>query len=143
MEFSELALPAEGASSAGRALSPAPSALKPACELIKVLKIFEEISPAKMLYRQKIASVWIRNLSRGLNRVQETGSRNVKRVEVIDLVTSYHPQVHFKIVSCSGEYKENDKNSFFRALLAFQSLSEILVFWGPFVLLQTVEKNYF
>ena len=48
-----------------------------------------------MLYRQKIASVWIRNLSRGLNRVQETGSRNVKRVEVINLVTSYHPQVHF------------------------------------------------
>ena len=48
-----------------------------------------------MLHRQKIASVWIRNLSRGLNRVQETGSRNVKRVEVIDLVTSYHPQVHF------------------------------------------------
>ena len=40
MEFSELALPAEGVSvahgdsSAGRALSPAPSALKPACELI-------------------------------------------------------------------------------------------------------------
>ena len=33
MEFSELALPAEGASSAGRALSPAPSALKPACVL--------------------------------------------------------------------------------------------------------------
>ena len=33
VEFSELALPAEGASSAGRALSPAPSALKPACEL--------------------------------------------------------------------------------------------------------------
>ena len=33
MEFSELALPAEGASSAGRALSPAPSALSPACEL--------------------------------------------------------------------------------------------------------------
>ena len=48
-----------------------------------------------MLHRQKIASMWIRNLSRGLNRVQETGSRNVKRVEVIDLVTSYHPQVHF------------------------------------------------
>ena len=33
MEFSELALPAEEASSAGRALSPAPSALSPACEL--------------------------------------------------------------------------------------------------------------
>ena len=34
MKFSELALPAEGDSLAGRALSPAPSALKPACELI-------------------------------------------------------------------------------------------------------------
>ena len=33
VEFSELALPAEEASSAGRALSPAPSALSPACEL--------------------------------------------------------------------------------------------------------------
>ena len=32
MKFSEFALPAEGDSSAGRALSPAPSALKPACE---------------------------------------------------------------------------------------------------------------
>ena len=56
-----------------------------------------------MLYRQKIASVWIRNLSRGLNRVQETGSRNVKRVEVIDLVTSYHPQVHFS----TGQFPPN------------------------------------
>ena len=34
VKFSELALPAEGVSSVGRALSPAPSALKPACELI-------------------------------------------------------------------------------------------------------------
>ena len=56
-----------------------------------------------MLYRQKFASVWIRNLSRGLNRVQETGSRNVKRVEVIDLVTSYHPQVHFS----TGQFPPN------------------------------------
>ena len=39
VEFSELALPAEGASSAGRALSPAPSALKPACELISWLML--------------------------------------------------------------------------------------------------------
>ena len=37
MKFSELALPAEGVSSAGRALSPAPSALKPACELMMVM----------------------------------------------------------------------------------------------------------
>ena len=56
-----------------------------------------------MLHRQKIASMWIRNLSRGLNRVQETGSRNVKRVEVIDLVTSYHPQVHFS----TGQFPPN------------------------------------
>ena len=39
MEFSELALPAEEASSAGRALSPAPSALSPACELTKTMMI--------------------------------------------------------------------------------------------------------
>ena len=56
-----------------------------------------------MLHRQKIASMWIRNLSHGLNRVQETGSRNVKRVEVIDLVTSYHPQVHFS----TGQFPPN------------------------------------
>ena len=48
VKFSELALPAEGDSSAGRALSPAPSALKPACEL-KMIKMFITVKIAKLI----------------------------------------------------------------------------------------------
>ena len=89
MEFSELALPAEEASSAGRALSPAPSALSPACELslVMMMKMMTDLSHQKQDHciGSQIRQVAQLAMPQSLSEEQGSkGTRGFNRIQKMD-----------------------------------------------------------